>query len=38
MRAVVTGQVGLDKKSYLQSVARIAGERGDRVELFNVGT
>jgi adenylate kinase len=37
MRAVVTGQVGLDKKSYLQSVARIAGERGDRVELFNVG-
>ena len=37
MRAVVTGQVGVDKKPYLKAVAELAGERGDRIELFNVG-
>lgn len=37
MRAIVTGQVGMDKMSYLQSVARLAGERGHRVHLYNIG-
>ncbi|NBX25364.1 MAG: AAA family ATPase, partial [Planctomycetes bacterium] len=37
MRAVVTGQVGVDKKPYLKAAAELAGERGDRIELFNVG-
>jgi adenylate kinase len=37
MRAVVTGQVGVDKKPYLKAVADLAAERGDRIELFNVG-
>ncbi len=37
MRAIVTGQVGMDKKSYLQRVVDLAGERGERVGLYNVG-
>ena len=37
MRAVVTGQIGLNKKPYLGAVADLAGERGGRIELFNVG-
>ena len=37
MRAIVTGQVGMDKKGYLQKVQQLAGERGERIELFNVG-
>ena len=37
MRAVVTGQIGIDKKPYLQKVAELGGERGKDVELFNVG-
>ncbi len=37
MRAVVTGQIGMHKKPYLQAVADLAGERGGRVELFHVG-
>lgn len=37
MRAVVTGQIGMDKKPYLRAVAQAAGERGGRIELFNVG-
>jgi adenylate kinase len=37
MRAVVTGQVGVDKKPYLSAVATLAGERGRRIELFHVG-
>jgi len=37
MRAVVTGQVGMDKKAYLEQVVRLAGERGESVELYNVG-
>ena len=37
MRAIVTGQIGVDKKPYLKAV-RDAGElRGDRIELFNLG-
>lgn len=37
MRAIVTGQVGMDKKEYLQKVVRLAGERGDHIDLYNVG-
>ncbi len=37
MIVVVTGMVGLDKKSYLQKVCRFAGERGKDVVLCNVG-
>ncbi len=37
MRAIVTGQIGVDKKPYLQSVVDMASSRGERIELFNVG-
>jgi adenylate kinase len=37
MRAIVTGQVGMDKKSYLDSIVDLAGERGESIDLFNVG-
>ena len=37
MRAIITGQIGVDKKPYLQAVADAAAGRGQRVELFNVG-
>jgi adenylate kinase len=37
MIIVVTGMVGVDKKSYLQKVCRLAGERGQEVLLCNVG-
>jgi adenylate kinase len=34
---VVTGQVGVDKKAFLEEVVRIAGERGQAVTLCNIG-
>lgn len=37
MRAIVTGQIGVDKKPYLDAVTRLAGERGTRIETFHVG-
>ncbi|MHC4888329.1 MAG: AAA family ATPase [Planctomycetota bacterium] len=37
MIIVVTGMVGVDKKSYLQKVCQFAGERGKEVVLCNVG-
>lgn len=37
MRAVVTGQVGLDKKEYLQDVAQIMERNGEPVHLATVG-
>ena len=37
MRAVVTGQIGIDKKPYLEAVVNRAGERGREIPLFNVG-
>ena len=37
MLIVVTGQVGLDKKSFLQQAAGIAADRGSDVALCNVG-
>ena len=37
MRAIVTGQVGMDKKEYLQKVVDFAGQQGERIDLYNVG-
>ena len=37
MRAIVTGQVGMNKKDYLAAVSRLAGDRGERLDLYNVG-
>jgi len=37
MIVVVTGMVGVDKKSYLQKVCQFAAERGKEVLLCNVG-
>lgn len=37
MRAVITGQIGVDKKPYLGAVAQLAGERGGRIDVFHVG-
>jgi len=37
MRAIVTGQIGMDKKAYLNAAVRLAGERGRPIEVFHVG-
>ena len=37
MIALVTGQVGMDKKPFLEAVERYAGERGETITPFNVG-
>ncbi len=37
MRAIMTGQVGLEKKGYLNEVARLSEEAGDGIALYHVG-
>ncbi len=37
VRVIVTGQVGLDKKLFLEQVIEIAKQNGHEVRLFNVG-
>ena len=37
MRAIVTGQVGVEKKAYLQRVVGLGQDQGDEVALYNVG-
>ena len=37
MRAIVTGQVGMDKKPFLEAVVGTAGERGEPIQLYHVG-
>ena len=37
MKAIVTGQVGLDKKSYLRQVVEIARQAGHQAHLVNIG-
>jgi len=37
MRAVVTGQIGMDKKPYLNAVSDLAGERGGKLPVFHLG-
>lgn len=38
MRAIVTGQVGVDKGPYLEAVKKIAVSQGIDLEVFNVGS
>lgn len=37
MRAIVTGQIGMDKKQYLKATADFAGQQGEDVALYNIG-
>lgn len=37
MRAIVTGQIGMDKKRYVEAVARLSGERGEPIGVFHIG-
>jgi adenylate kinase len=37
MRVIVTGQVGIDKKSYLESVAALGADAGHEIHLYHVG-
>ena len=37
MRAIVTGQIGMDKKAYLDAVARFAGQQGEALDIYHVG-
>ena len=37
MRAIITGQVGMDKKAYLKEVADFAATQGEPIEMYHVG-
>lgn len=37
MRVIVTGQVGMEKKGYLDKVAKLAQERGEPCDVYHVG-
>ncbi|TVQ30010.1 MAG: hypothetical protein EA376_14255 [Phycisphaeraceae bacterium] len=37
MRAIVAGQVGMDKKPYLNGVSDFAAEQGEQIDLYHVG-
>ncbi len=37
MRAIVTGQIGMHKKPYLQTVTQLAQDAGETIETFHVG-
>lgn len=37
LRAVVTGQVGVDKKPYLEQVRKLAESRGQSLKFFHIG-
>lgn len=37
MRAIITGQIGLDKKHYINSAAAMAGTQGEGVHVYHVG-
>jgi adenylate kinase len=37
MRAIVTGQIGLNKKSYINAAAEFAGTQGESIHAYNVG-
>ena len=37
MRTVITGQIGIDKKPYLEQVCEMSAHRGKNIDLFNVG-
>jgi len=37
MRCIVTGQIGVEKKPYIERVRQHAGEQGEHVSVFHVG-
>lgn len=37
MRAIVTGQVGMDKKQYLKEMSTFASSQGESIQMFHVG-
>jgi adenylate kinase len=37
MRAIVTGQIGMDKKPYLDATERFAGEQGEALSVYHIG-
>ncbi|MBL8764454.1 MAG: AAA family ATPase [Phycisphaerae bacterium] len=37
MRAIVTGQIGMEKKPYLEGVREFAGQQGETLGLYHVG-
>ncbi len=37
MRTFISGQVGMDKREYLDATVRMAGERGVNIPIYNVG-
>lgn len=37
MRALITGQIGMDKKPYLNAAAAFAGGQGEAINLYHVG-
>lgn len=37
MRAIVTGQIGVEKKPYLDAVERLARDEGERIQVFHLG-
>ena len=37
MRAIVTGQVGMEKKTYLEGVQQLASDRAEPITLYHVG-
>ena len=37
MRAIVTGQIGMDKKQYLRGVTDLAGQQGESIATYNIG-
>jgi len=37
MRAIITGQVGMDKKSYLKQVGDFAASQGESIDMYHVG-
>ena len=37
MRVILTGQVGMDKKSFLEEVAAFAGQQGEPIDVFHIG-
>lgn len=37
MRAIITGQIGMEKKPYIDATARFAGEQGESLRVYHVG-
>jgi adenylate kinase len=37
MRAIITGQVGMDKKPYVEAVRDFAGQQGEALDVYHVG-